>query len=46
MKNKDNVTMEKLRFEDLHLSKEMQKAVTELDFEEATPIQYQAIPIF
>ena len=44
MKNKDNVTMEKLRFEDLHLSKEMQKAVTELDFEEATPIQYQAIP--
>src|SRR4030065_1461708 len=44
MKNKDNVTMEKLRFEDLHLSKDMQKAITGLDFEEATPIQYQAIP--
>jgi len=41
---KDNVTMEKLRFEDLHLSKEIQKAVTDLGFEEATPIQYQAIP--
>ena len=36
--------MEKLRFEDLNLSKEMQKAVAELDFEEATPIQYQSIP--
>jgi len=44
MKDKDNVTMEKLRFEDLHLSKEMQKAVTDLGFEEATPIQYQTIP--
>ena len=32
MKNKDNVTMEKLRFEDLNLSKEMQKAVAGLDF--------------
>ena len=36
--------MEKLRFEDLNLSKEMQKAVAGLDFEEATPIQYQSIP--
>ena len=44
MKDKDNVTMEKLRFEDLRLSKEIQKAVTDLGFEEATPIQYQAIP--
>ena len=44
MKDKDNVTMEKLRFEDLHLSKEMQKAVAGLDYEEATPIQYQSIP--
>src|SRR3990172_983362 len=41
---KDNVTMEKLRFKDLQLSKEIQKAVTDLGFEEATPIQYQSIP--
>ncbi len=36
--------MEKLRFEDLNLSKEIQKAVMEMGFEEATPIQSQSIP--
>src|SRR3990172_9477978 len=41
---KNTIKIEKLRFEDLHLSKEMQKAVNDLGFEEATPIQYQTIP--
>jgi len=41
---KNNINVEKLKFEDLHLSKEMQKAVMELGFEEATPIQFQSIP--
>ena len=36
--------MEKLKFEDLHLSREIQKAVAEMGFEEATPIQSQSIP--
>lgn len=36
--------METLKFEDLSLSKETQKAVAEMGFEEATPIQSAAIP--
>ncbi|MDP4115041.1 MAG: DEAD/DEAH box helicase [Bacteroidota bacterium] len=36
--------MSKLKFEDLSLSKEMNKAIVELGYEEATPIQSEAIP--
>lgn len=36
--------METLIFKDLNLSKEVQKAIIEMGFEEATPIQSQAIP--
>ncbi|KPU44754.1 DEAD-box ATP-dependent RNA helicase CshA [Oxobacter pfennigii] len=36
--------MEKLRFEELNLSKEIQKAIQDMGFEEASPIQSQAIP--
>lgn len=37
-------TMETLKFEELSLSKETEKAVAEMGFEEATPIQSAAIP--
>ncbi|MGE5498810.1 MAG: DEAD/DEAH box helicase [Syntrophothermus sp.] len=37
--------MKTLKFEDLMLSKEMQKAITDMGFEEATPIQSEAIPL-
>jgi ATP-dependent RNA helicase DeaD len=36
--------MKNLRFQELNLSKEVQKAVAEMGFEEATPIQSQSIP--
>jgi ATP-dependent RNA helicase DeaD len=36
--------MENSGFKELHLSKEMQKAITDMGFEEATPIQAQSIP--
>ncbi len=36
--------MENLRFQDLNLSKEVQRAIVEMGFEEATPIQSQSIP--
>lgn len=36
--------MENLGFKDLHLSKEIQMAITDMGFEEATPIQIQSIP--
>jgi ATP-dependent RNA helicase DeaD len=36
--------METLKFDELSLSKETQKAITEMGFEEATPIQSAAIP--
>ncbi|MDF2524866.1 MAG: helicase, superfamily [Clostridiales bacterium] len=36
--------MESLIFKDLDLSKEVQKALAEMGFEEATPIQAQSIP--
>jgi len=36
--------MEKMRFDELNLSKEINKAIKEMGFEEATPIQSQAIP--
>ena len=36
--------MKNLRFSELDLSKEVQKAVAEMGFEEATPIQSQSIP--
>ncbi len=37
--------MKNLKFSDLNLSKEIQKAITDMGFEEATPIQSQSIPI-
>ncbi|WP_038002420.1 DEAD/DEAH box helicase, partial [Syntrophorhabdus aromaticivorans] len=37
--------METERFEDLTLSKELQKAVRDLGFEEMTPIQAKTIPL-
>ena len=37
--------MEKLRFEEINLSKEIKKAVSAMGFEEMSPIQSQAIPI-
>jgi len=37
--------MKKLRFDALVLSKEMHKAIADLGYEEATPIQSEAIPI-
>ena len=36
--------MPNLIFKELNLSKEVQKAITEMGFEEATPIQSQSIP--
>lgn len=36
--------MKTLKFDELNLSKEIQKAVEEMGFEEATPIQSEAIP--
>ncbi len=36
--------MEKLRFKDLNISSEIQRAVEDMGFEEATPIQTLAIP--
>lgn len=36
--------MNNLNFKDLNLSKEVQKAIEEMGFEEATPIQSQSIP--
>ncbi len=36
--------MKKLKFEDLSLSKEMLKAIADLGFEEASPIQAESIP--
>ncbi|MDP4173752.1 MAG: DEAD/DEAH box helicase [Bacteroidota bacterium] len=37
--------MKKIKFEELMLSREMQKAISDLGFEEATPIQSEAIPV-
>jgi ATP-dependent RNA helicase DeaD len=37
--------MEPLKFEDLKLSKELMKAIENMGFEEATPIQSEAIPL-
>ncbi|HIH36103.1 MAG TPA: DEAD/DEAH box helicase, partial [Methanosphaera sp.] len=36
--------MEKLKFKDLNISSEIQKAVEDMGFEEASPIQSLAIP--
>jgi ATP-dependent RNA helicase DeaD len=36
--------MEHSGFKDLKLSREMQKAIADMGFEEATPIQSQSIP--
>jgi ATP-dependent RNA helicase DeaD len=41
---KGGLNMENSGFKELHLSKEMQKAITDMGFEEATPIQAQSIP--
>jgi ATP-dependent RNA helicase DeaD len=35
--------METMRFQDLPLSKEVQRAIDDMGFEETTPIQAQAI---
>ncbi|UOR06610.1 DEAD/DEAH box helicase [Hymenobacter aerilatus] len=37
--------MEKIKFEELSLSEEMQRAITEVGYEEASPIQTAAIPV-
>src|SRR5690606_26552823 len=37
--------MEKLRFEEMQLSEGIKRAVKDMGFEEASPIQTQAIPI-
>ncbi|MDB5261469.1 MAG: helicase [Adhaeribacter sp.] len=37
--------MNKLRFDELELSPEMQRAIADMGFEEASPIQTEAIPI-
>ncbi|HEY3276770.1 MAG TPA: DEAD/DEAH box helicase [Syntrophorhabdaceae bacterium] len=37
--------MDPLKFEELNLSKEMMKAIENMGFEEATPIQSEAIPL-
>ena len=37
--------METVRFEDLGLYPEILRAVTEMGFEEATPIQAKSIPV-
>ncbi|MBX0289347.1 DEAD/DEAH box helicase [Hymenobacter sp. HSC-4F20] len=37
--------MEKVKFEELPLSEEMQRAITEVGYEEASPIQTAAIPV-
>ena len=37
--------MEKLQFNELNCSKEILKAVEDMGFEEATPIQTMAIPV-
>lgn len=36
--------MEELKFEDLKLSNELKKAITDMGFEEPSPIQYRVIP--
>lgn len=38
--------MKKLKFDELNLSVNMQKAIADLGFEEATPIQSETIPLF
>ncbi len=37
--------MKTLKFEDLNLSKDIEKAIEDMGFEEATPIQAEAIPV-
>ena len=37
--------MEKLRFDEVNLSEEIQRAVSDMGFEEMSPIQSSAIPI-
>ena len=37
--------MEKVKFEELQLSEEVQRAITEMGYEEASPIQTAAIPV-
>ena len=37
--------MSKLKFNEIDLSKEMQKSISEMGFEEMSPIQEQAIPV-
>ena len=37
--------MDKLRFEEMNLSREVQKGISDMGFEEMSPIQSQAIPV-
>ena len=37
--------MNKIKFEELPLSAEMQRAIADMGFEEASPIQTEAIPV-
>jgi ATP-dependent RNA helicase DeaD len=45
-KRQQDLFMKNLMFNEFSFSKEMHKAIDELGYEEATPIQSQAIPVF
>ena len=40
-----SIFMNKIKFEELPLSAEMQRAIADMGFEEASPIQTEAIPV-
>ena len=44
-KKRKEETMEHIKFEDMNISNEILRAVLDMGFEEATPIQSQAIPV-
>jgi ATP-dependent RNA helicase DeaD len=43
-KKRKEFDMEKLKFEDMNISEEVKKAIIDMGFEEASPIQSQSIP--
>ena len=45
IKRMEDIKMETVKFEDLNISGAILKAITDMGFEEATPIQAKAIPI-
>lgn len=45
MSRKEKILMQTLKFDELNLSREILRGVREMGFEEASPIQSQAIPI-